>query len=280
MFTYRSRFLTRGEVWFDETPDGAPVDWIYHRQRSSPLARVRRRSFYTVLVDLRKTASEMFEAMEAKTARKIAEAQEKDKLKWERYESKDARILDEVERMWNDFARAQKTPLLERDWLEPMRAADLLHLSAARDTAGQVLAYHLVLLTPKRARQLIAISPYRAVPDVAWRGAVSRANCFIHWRNFQSFHAQGIPWFDFGGWYPGRTNIQYLGINRFKMSLGGKVVLEYDCDQPVTLKGRVLLAAAEALARVKRARLSVQGGAEGRAQGEPAAERDASPAFR
>jgi hypothetical protein len=31
MLVYKSRFLTRGEVWYDEEPDGVRVDWIYHR---------------------------------------------------------------------------------------------------------------------------------------------------------------------------------------------------------------------------------------------------------
>jgi hypothetical protein len=120
-------------------------------------------------------------------------------------------------------------------------------LGAARDPAGNVLAYHLVLLTRQRARQLIAISPYRAVPDVAWRAAVSRANCFIHWNNFLAFKAQGIPCFDFGGWYTGTTNIQFLGINRFKKSFGGQVVREFECEEIRTLKGWLVLTAARIL---------------------------------
>ena len=49
MLIYRSRFLTRGEVWFDDEPDGASVDWIHYRQRSSPAAKGRWKYFYTLL---------------------------------------------------------------------------------------------------------------------------------------------------------------------------------------------------------------------------------------
>lgn len=251
MFIYKSRFLTRAEVWFDEEPDHARVDWIYHRQRSSPPARGRWKYFYTVLNDLEKSPDQLLAGMDEKTARKITEAHEKDRLQWERCDVRSSKTLDEVERMWNTFAIAQKTPLFERDWINQITKAGCLDVGAAIDPAGNVLAYHLVYLTPKRARQLIAISPYRAVPDVAWRGAVSRANCFIHWKNFLAYKEQGIPCFDFGGWYPGTTNIQFLGINRFKLSFGGRVVREYDCEQPVTAKGWLALTTARILEQAR-----------------------------
>jgi hypothetical protein len=279
MFVYRSRFLTRGEVWFDEAPDGSRVDWIYHRQRSAPLASCRCRSFYTVLISLRHPPGEVLGRMEEKTSRRIAEAQEKDKLRCERCDLANTGLLDEVEGMWNDFADAHKTPRLERDWVDELRKAGALDLVAAKDPQGNVLAYHLVLLRPKRARQLIAISPYKE-PSVNWRNAVSRANCLIHWHNFLRFKEQGLEDFDFGGWYPGETDIRLLGINRFKLSFGGSIVREYDCDQPVTLKGRVLLKAAQWLGRLRQGRCSTGADSENKHHGIQPEEHKVSPAFR
>lgn len=251
MFIYKSRFLTRGEVWFDEEPDGTPVDWIYHRQCSSPVSGTRWKPTHTLLIDLTKSPAQLLSEMDEKTVRKITEAQETDQLRWARYDARDPKVMDQVERMWNTFATANKTPLLERDWLDQIAKVGSLDLSAAADLSGNVLAYHLVFLTPKRARQLIAISPYRAVPDVAWRGAVSRANCFIHWKNFLDFKARRISCFDFGGWYTGKTNIQFLGINRFKKSLGGQVVREFECEEIRTLKGWIVLTTARILNRAR-----------------------------
>lgn len=253
MFIYRSRFLTRGELWFDETPDGARVDWILHRQRSRPLPGPRWKEFYTRLIPLQKTPAELLEGVEERTARKITEAREKDKLRWERYPPDDVNILDQAEAMWNQFAAAQNAPRFERDWLDRMFEAGVLDMAGAKDPAGNLLAYHLVYLTPKRARQLVAISPYKAVPSVAWRNAVGRANSFIHWNNFLAYREQGIPCFDFGGWYPGTTDIRLLGMNAFKKSFGGDTVQEYDCEQPRTVKGWLLLTAARTLARFSQA---------------------------
>jgi len=71
-------------------------------------------------VDLRKTPDELFAGLEKNTARKITDAQQKDRLQWERYDATDANTLSEVERMWNEFAAASKTPRFERDWLDPI----------------------------------------------------------------------------------------------------------------------------------------------------------------
>jgi hypothetical protein len=268
MLVYKSRFLTRGEVWYDDEPGGARVDWIYHRQRSSPLPGSRWREFYTPLVPLQKTPAELLAGMEVRTARKITEALEKDKLRWERYAPNDVGILDQAEALWNQFAAAQNTPRFERDWVDRMFEAGALDMAAAKDPAGNVLAYHLVYLTPKRARQLVAISPHKAVPSLAWRNAVSRANCFIHWNNFLAYREQGIPCFDFGGWHLGKTDIRLLGINAFKKSFGGDIVREYDCEQLRTVKGWLLLTTARILARLKQAG-SVAGSVAGPGSSDP-----------
>jgi hypothetical protein len=256
MFIYQSRFMTRGEAWYDEEPDGARVDWILHRQRSSPLAKCRSKEIYTRLIPLQKTSAELLGSMEERTARKINDALEKDRLQWEHFGPTDLRILNEAEAMWNQFARAHKTPLFERAWLNQIFEAGKLDMAAAKDPAGNVLAYHLVYLTPKRARQMFAISPHKAVPSIAWRNAVSRANCLVHWNNFLAYRERGIPYFDFGGWHTGKSDIRLLGINAFKKSFGGSVVREYECEQPRTVRGWLLLTTAQLLARLRQTNLS------------------------
>ena len=280
MFIYKSRFMTRGEVWYDEEPNGARVDWVLHHQRSNPLPKCRCKEIYTRLVPLQKTPAELLGAMEQRTVRKITEAQKEDGLRWERCGPKDLRTLDEAESMWNQFAQAQKTALFERAWMDQMFAAGSLDMAAAKDPDGNVLAYHLVYLTPKRARQLVAVSPYRPVPSVAWRNAVSRANCFIHWKNFLAYREQRIPYFDFGGWHVGQTDIRLLGINAFKRSFGGSVVREYDCEQPRTVKGRFLLTAAQILARFRQAGSVARNNTRSQNNGKTLEQHQVSPAFR
>src|SRR5260370_38361430 len=159
MLIYKSRFLTRGEVWFDDEADGTPVDWIYYRQRPSPVAKTRWKYFYTLLIDLAKSPDQLMGEMDEKTVQKIKEAEEKDQTSWKRCEPKESNILDDVERMWNQFAAAQKSPPLDRAWLDRIIEAGALELSAATDPAGKGLPYQLCSARKKWRRELSVVSP-------------------------------------------------------------------------------------------------------------------------
>jgi hypothetical protein len=127
---------------------------------------------------------------------------------------------------------------------------------------------------------MIAISPYRPVPTVAWRNAVSRANSFLHWENFLTYKQKGIPQFDFGGWYPGKTDIRLLGMNSFKKGFGGRVVRDYECVQPITPKGWTLLTLARWLKRIRSASPEAVPDTEDQNYATPSEEPKVSPAFR
>ena len=96
MLIYKSRFLTRGEVWFDDEADDTPVDWIYYRQRPNPVAKARWKYFYTLLIDLTKSPDRLMGEMDEKTVQKIKEAETKDQTSWKRCEEKDSKTLDDV----------------------------------------------------------------------------------------------------------------------------------------------------------------------------------------
>ena len=101
MFVYQSRFLRRGEVWFDNEPNAQPVDWILYRNRSAPVHGARSRRFYNRLIDLSKSPEQLLSEMEPKTVAKIKAAGLEDKLLCEWSIVVDARQLDEIEGMWN-----------------------------------------------------------------------------------------------------------------------------------------------------------------------------------
>ena len=80
MFTYQSRFLRRGEVWFDHEPNGKRVDWIFYRHRSKPVPGSRSRDFYNRLIDLSKSPEALLADMDPKTVVKIQKAGDEDNL--------------------------------------------------------------------------------------------------------------------------------------------------------------------------------------------------------
>jgi CelD/BcsL family acetyltransferase involved in cellulose biosynthesis len=256
MFVYQSRFLRRGEVWFDNEPNGAPVDWILYRNRSAPVRGARSRRFYNRLIDLSKSPEQLLSEMEPKTAAKIKAATQEDKLSCEWSMVVDARQLDEIEGMWNQSIEAKRRwGNLNRAWLSEMIRAGAFELTAVREPSGALVVFGGLFRDKYRAQQLMSVSPPRAALVPAARAKTNRASCFLLWNTLLRLKDQGVRYFDFGGWYPGTEDIQLLGANAFKKSLGGEVVGEFECEQIVSLKGWVALTAARLIARAKEFRL-------------------------
>jgi hypothetical protein len=251
MLIFKSRFLTRGEVWFDDEPNGTPVDWIYYRQRSRTVAKGRWKYYYTRLIDLAKSPAELQSEMDEKTIQKIKEAEEKDRTRWECLEARESKRMDAIETLWNQFSAATKSPRLDRNWLDKIIEAGALELSAVNDAEGNALTYHISYVGKRRAQDLIVVSRFSSTPNGALRKRINRANCFGHWKTLLALKERGLRYYDFGGWYPGTTDMRLLGMNAFKKGFGGQVVREYNCEQILTLKGWVVLNTARLLKRVK-----------------------------
>jgi hypothetical protein len=55
------------------------------------------------------------------------------------------------------------------------------------------------------------------------------------------FRDEGLTIYDFGGWYPGKEDIELLRINRFKEGFGGRLACEYNGDLALTWRGDMAL---------------------------------------
>jgi hypothetical protein len=252
MFIYRSRFLIRGEVWFEDPPGDLPVDWILYRNRSRPVAGARWRYFHNFLLDLSKSEADLAAALEPRTAHKIKTAEQKDRVECDWATVVDEGQLDLVEQLWNPRLEAQRRwGMLNRPWMRPMIANGSLELASARDSGGKLLALAAYYRNQHRLQQLLIVSPPRATAGAADRAQTNRACTCLIWRTAMRAKAQGLGCFDFGGWYPGTDDIQYLGANVFKKGFGGEVVREYECEKIVTLKALVVLTTAHLIERAR-----------------------------
>ena len=252
MITYRSRFLTRGEVWFDNEPDDASsVDWIVYRQRSHAVPGAQARYFYTFYIDLTRSYEELLARLNEDTAYKIRRARDRDRILCQCCDPRDPAVMDRFEQMYNPFAALKGLSPLDRARMESMAAAGVLDLSVAKDPQGEALVYHANYRDRCRATALALPSLFRKLSDSAARNLIGRANRYLTWSDILRYKEQGLKGFDFGGWYPG-TDPGMLKINDFKRGFGGRVLREYECEQILTLKGWVALHAATLL---KRARL-------------------------
>ena len=252
MIAYKSRFLTRAEVWFDNEPTATPrpVDCILYHLRSTPVPGAQSRSFYTLLVDLSQTQEQLRAQLSDDTAYKIRRARDRDKIICECCDLRDPQVMDGFEKMYNAFATIKGLPPLYRARLERLAAAGLLDISAAKDPEGNVLVYHANYRDERRATQLEMPSLYRTLPQSTARNFSGRANRYLTWSNILRYKQQGLKFFDFGGWHVG-CDAELLSINDFKRGFGGRVVREYHCEQILTLKGRVVLYAAKLLEQAK-----------------------------
>jgi len=213
------------------------------------------RPFYNRLIDLSKSAEKLLSEMEPKTVAKIKAAGEEDKLSCEWSTVTNARQLDELEGMWNQSIEARRRwGKLNRNWLGEMIRAGALELTAAREPSGALVVFGGLFRDKYRVQQLMSVSPPRTALVPAARAKTNRAGCFL-WNTLLRLKEQGVRRFDFGGWYPGTEDIQLLGANAFKKSLGGEVTGEFECEQIVSLKGWVVLTAARLIAEAKKLQL-------------------------
>ncbi len=252
MITYRSRFLARGEVWFDNEPDDTHgLDWILYQQRSRPVPGARTRYFYSFVIDLAQSCEQLQAQLIGDTAYKIRRARDRDKITCECHDPRDAAAMNQFEEMYNQFATMKGLRPLFRARMESMAAADLLELSVAKDSQGQALVYHANYRDRRRAAGLELPSLYRRSSDSKARNLSGRANRYLTWCDILRYKGQGLKYFDFGGWYHG-TDPAMLKLNDFKRGdfkrgFGGQILREYQCEQIRTLKGWVVLQTAKLL---------------------------------
>ena len=272
MIIYKSRFLTRGEVWFNEAPARRNLDWLLYNQCPQPAPRSKWKYFHSYVVDLEGSQEDLLGRMNSDTVYKIRRARDKDHVACEFSEEGDVKLLDHFEAMHNRFAAAKGLSPLNRRRINSVAAAGALVLSVAKDTEGAPLVYHAFYRNRQRMTLLFSVSCFRDLASSAARNAIGRANRLLTWTEMLRCKEQGLKCFDFGGWYPGTADQSLLQINAFKKGFGGRVVREYECEQILSLRGWVILTVAAVLRRRKE-RVKIQAPEEaavGAARVEPA----------
>ena len=241
MYIYKSRYLTRGEVWYDDEPgDTGSVDWIVYHQRSRPVPSAGWAYFYTYVIDLTQTVEQLQARLNADTAYKIRRARERDKITCECCNASDPEVLDRFEETYNTFAATKGLGRLDRARIDAIAATGVLDLSVAKHPQGRALVYHANYRDQRRARSLYLPSLFRQLSDSGARNLIGRANRYLTWNDILRYKSEGLKCFDFGGWYTGSDPGMAM-INDFKKGFGGQVLRQYECEQILTLKGWLAL---------------------------------------
>jgi len=154
MIVYQSRFLTRGEVWFENHPSREPVDWIVFHQRAQPCPKGNWRPFYTRVLDLKQNPDALLRQMDGFTASDIKKAENKDQTTCQRLEANDASVLEEFYEFYDRFAAWKQLPPADRYWLARTAKASKLEIWVANDPDHVPLVYHALYRDGNRARSV------------------------------------------------------------------------------------------------------------------------------
>lgn len=250
IISYKSRFLTWGEVWFDDEPADTRADCLLYFQRSTPVHGARTKYFYTYAIDLQQSQEQMLANLKGDTARRIRRAREQEKIICEFRVPRDRAVMNQFEGFYNAFAAIKGLGPLQRSRMEGMAAAGVLDFSVAKSPGGEVLVYHANYRGKNHASGIHSASIFREHSDSVFRNMISRANCLLTWTNLLHYKERGLESYDFGGWHSG-NDPGLLSVNRFKTNFGGQVVRNYQCEKILTLKGWIVLRAAGLLKRMK-----------------------------
>ncbi len=198
---------------------------------------------YTLLIDLTQDEDTIFSHFNKTTQNEARRSKTKDNvIPVTKFHCgcTDQSILEDYITFFNRFAHSKDRDCVDFSDYEPFfRASTLCIRSIDDNETNEPLTMHCYILSDGRARLHQSASLFRNSEDKEERNKVSRANRFLHFDDMLYFKNQGIPYYDFGGWYGGDSDREKLAINRFKEAFGGNKHTEYSCIIPVTVKGKL-----------------------------------------
>jgi hypothetical protein len=249
MITIKGRFLTYGELWFDEAPPAQPVvDIIRFRLRPAPVDVNACSLFLSLVSDLSVDDGTIMASFGSTNRYKVKRADSKDGLNAEFMPQPKAH-LEEFCRFYDAFAQ-QKTleASYRRGLLASWSAGKLVLTAASRE--GERIVWHAYIRSGTSAALLHSASHFRG-KDSAGRALVGRANRWLHWRDMLAFKEAGVVSYDWGGMFEDESVPEQASINAFKREFGGRAHRAYDCAMPVSIKGRAYLTLRRSLERLK-----------------------------
>ena len=230
-----------GEVWFDEEPMEMDADVLRFYARSSPMTGIPYLESHTMLIDLRKSPDSLLGGFNRNTREEIRMAERRFGLVYHTSDLGDPDVVDQFCDFYDRFAERKGLAKVRRQCLKSLASNDVLDLSEVRSQDGTTLVWHSFLKGKDRVRGLHAPSLLRESPETSYRSMVGCASRYQHWRTMLRHKAEGVSFYDLGGWYAGNKDQSKLGVNRFKQSFGGEICKGYDFELGITSKGKAAL---------------------------------------
>ena len=248
MVVQKGSLLSINHTWYGapekQEERSADVISIWHCPVPVPGASCREAA-PTLVIDLTQSLEEIWSNISKKTRQKIRQA-ERDNLVFSMTETPGENDMNaffdflDAFRAWKNLrpSHFSRTRGLVRSFASSGR----LRLSKISTPEGKTLTWELYLVTNRATNLTGASNPhYRFSAQSDERQLLGRADRSHLWQDIRYFKEKGVPIYDFGGWYSGKTDPEMLNINRFKEEFGGKVVKVYKCWHGISLKGKLCL---------------------------------------
>jgi hypothetical protein len=192
--------------------------------------------FFTLIVDLRQDSSTIFHGISKQFIRHIRRAEVRDQVVISVVEKPSKANLETFSRFYDRCAIHRGRAPANRKKLQALARAGNLVLAGSRlPGEGRWLAMHAYVCDGRRARALYSATCIDALPSEQ-RNQAARGNKLLHWKMMTHFKAAGYMEYDFGGL--GKRHDMH-GLDRFKMSFGGKEILEYNLVRGVSMPGKI-----------------------------------------
>lgn len=238
MITWKRYGIRIAEVWFDEPEPVEGIDLCCFVQHPKTITGAYNNAFSTILLDLQKSENDLLGAMNAGTRYKIRKAA-KEGFSCEVPVQIDSSVILTFCDFYNHFAVQKGICRLNYSDAGRYASVNMLDLSMCREESGKAVVWHSHIIAGGRARLWHSASLSPSHKDSKSRNAIGRANRYLHWHDILRFGAAGFAYYDFGGWYDGRSDLAKLGINNFKEEFGGRIVREFNCHVMHTQRGRL-----------------------------------------
>jgi len=237
MYIYQNRFLTYCVLFYNEKLQKIPSADVYKLNQYAVKGFLNT-TFTTIHIDLTKVENDIFSNFEKNTKYEINRALQKDSLTVSDVDMDSELIV--FMNAYDEFAKSKNLPLLNRKELQLLVDSSLLVIRKINDSNQQTLVYHSYITTDDRARLLHSFSFYRT-KESSNKSLIGRANRLLHWNDILYFKNNQIKVYDLGGIDTDILNSETQAINKFKHCFGGKIVTEYNVQNPGSIKGFIYL---------------------------------------
>jgi lipid II:glycine glycyltransferase (peptidoglycan interpeptide bridge formation enzyme) len=210
--------FTKTDYWFNkEVKLSFLSNYFQSSYDGSPIG-MKKSEFYTIHINLQDELEEIKQNFDKGTAYEIRRAV-KDGITSEASEDKDAFI-----KFYNTFAEAKGIEGTSVNY--NMFENEIIITKAIFE--GEDLVMHSYITDKIRARLYMSCSKYLETEDKTKRALLGRANRYLHFKDIEMFKMNGLKFYDFGGYTKDTENKYLIGINKFKLGFGGKIITEYN----------------------------------------------------